>query len=96
MFSRVGIPKKKIITVQGTNFTSELLKEMYGLLGIQGVKNSSYHLQTDGLGETLKSMLRKFVNDAGSDWLPFAYREVPQTSTEFSPFQLLSGHPVVQ
>lgn len=42
------------------------------MLGIQGVKTSPYHPQTDGLVErfnnTLKSMLRKFVNDAGSDW----------------------------
>ncbi|XP_067442125.1 uncharacterized protein [Thunnus thynnus] len=103
LFSRVGIPKE-IITDQGTNFTSSLLKEVYRLLGIQGVKTSPYHPQTDGLVErfnkTLKSMLRKFVNDSGSDWnqwlpfLLFAYREVPQSSTGFSPFQLLYGHSV--
>lgn len=103
MFSRVGIPKE-IITDQGTNFTSSLLKEVYSMLGIQGVKTSPYHPQTDGLVErfnkTLKSMLRKFVNDSGSDWnqwlpfLLFAYREVPQASTGFSPFQLLYGHSV--
>uniref|UniRef100_A0A669D934 Gypsy retrotransposon integrase-like protein 1 n=1 Tax=Oreochromis niloticus TaxID=8128 RepID=A0A669D934_ORENI len=103
LFSRVGIPKE-IITDQGTNFTSKMLKEVYRLLGIQGVKTSPYHPQTDGLVErfnkTLKSMLRKFVNETGSDWyqwlpfLLFAYLEVPQSSTGFSPFQLLYGHPV--
>lgn len=103
LFSRVGIPKE-IITDQGTNFTSKMLKEVYSLLGIQGVKTSPYHPQTDGLVErfnkTLKSMLRKFVSETGSDWdqwlpfLLFAYREVPQSSTGFSPFQLLYGHPV--
>lgn len=103
LFSRVGIPTE-IITDQGTNFTSKLLKEVYSLLGIRGVKTSPYHPQTDGLVErfnkTLKSMLRKFVADTGSDWdqwlpfLLFAYREVPQASTGFSPFQLLYGHPV--
>lgn len=103
LFSRVGIPKE-IITDQGTNFTSSFLKDVYSLLGIQGVRTSPYHPQTDGLVErfnkTLKSMLRKFVNDSGSDWdqwlpfLLFAYREVPQASTGFSPFQLLYGHPV--
>ncbi len=42
-------------------------------------------------------MLRKFVADTGRDWdkwLPFvlfAYREVPQASTGFSPFELLYG-----
>uniref|UniRef100_A0A3P9M6S3 Gypsy retrotransposon integrase-like protein 1 n=1 Tax=Oryzias latipes TaxID=8090 RepID=A0A3P9M6S3_ORYLA len=103
LFSRVGIPCE-IITDQGTNFTSNLLKDVYRLLGIRGVKTSPYHPQTDGLVErfnkTLKSMLRKFVNDTGSDWdqwlpfLMFAYREVPQASTGFSPFQLMYGHPV--
>lgn len=45
----------------------------------------------------LKGMLRKFVADTGCDWdkwLPFilfAYREVPQASTGFSPFELLYG-----
>lgn len=45
-------------------------------------------------------MLRKFVNETGSDWdqwLPyvlFAYREVPQASTRFSPFELLFAYEV--
>ncbi|KAK7898417.1 hypothetical protein WMY93_019270 [Mugilogobius chulae] len=103
MFSRVGIPRE-IITDQGTNFTSTLLREVYKLLGITGIKTTPYHPQTDGLVErfnkTLKSMLKKFVEDSGADWdqwlpfLLFAYREVPQASTGFSPFQLLYGHVV--
>uniref|UniRef100_A0A3B3YYE4 ribonuclease H n=1 Tax=Poecilia mexicana TaxID=48701 RepID=A0A3B3YYE4_9TELE len=103
LFSRVGIPRE-ILTDQGSNFTSNLLKEVYKLLGITGVKTSPYHPQTDGLVErfnkTLKSMLKKFVKDSGKDWdqwlpfLLFAYREVPQASTGFSPFQLLYGHTV--
>uniref|UniRef100_A0A8C5G2Y2 Integrase p58-like C-terminal domain-containing protein n=1 Tax=Gouania willdenowi TaxID=441366 RepID=A0A8C5G2Y2_GOUWI len=42
-------------------------------------------------------MLQKFVDDSGKDWdrwlpfLLFAYREVPQASTGFSPFELLYG-----
>jgi len=60
--------------------------------------------QTDSLVErfnqTLKSMLRKSATQEGKDWdkllpyLLFAYREVPQTSTGFSPFKLLYGWPV--
>ena len=48
----------------------------------------------------LKSMLRKAVTDTGKDWdkmipyLLFAYREVPQASTGFSPFELLYGRDV--
>ena len=45
-------------------------------------------------------MLRKLVNKEGKNWdvlLPyvlFAYREVPQSSTGFSPFELLYGREV--
>ncbi|KAM9757960.1 uncharacterized protein ACNS7B_005079 [Menidia menidia] len=100
-FSRVGIPCE-IVTDQGTNLMSTLLKQVYQLLGIKGVRTTPYHPQTDGLTErfnqTLKQMLRKFVDETGSDWdqwlpyLLFAYREVPQASTGFSPFELLYGH----
>ncbi len=100
LFSRVGIPEE-ILTDQGTNFTSRLMKQLHQQLGITAVRTSPYHPQTDGLVErfnqTLKRMLRKFVADTGCDWdkwLPFilfAYREVPQASTGFSPFELLYG-----
>lgn len=63
LFSPIGIPKE-IITDQGTNFTSKLLKDVYSVLEIQGFKTSPYQPQTDGLVErinkTLKAMLRKF------------------------------------
>ena len=50
--------------------------------------------------QTLKAILRKFVSDTGAKWdhwlpyLLFAYREVPQTSTGYSPFELLYGRQV--
>ncbi|XP_036006817.1 uncharacterized protein LOC118567000 [Fundulus heteroclitus] len=103
LFSRVGIPRE-ILTDCGTNFLSKLLQQVYKLLGIKGLKTTPYHPQTDGLVErynqTLKNMLRKFVSDTGADWdqwlpyLLFAYREVPQVSTGFSPFELLYGRQV--
>lgn len=100
LFSRVGIPEA-ILTDQGINFTSRLMKQLHQQLGITAVRTSPYHPQTDGLVErfnqTLKNTLRKFVTDTGRDWdkwLPFvlfAYGEVPQASTGFSPFELLYG-----
>uniref|UniRef100_A0A8C7YR87 Gypsy retrotransposon integrase-like protein 1 n=1 Tax=Oryzias sinensis TaxID=183150 RepID=A0A8C7YR87_9TELE len=47
-FSRVGFPKE-ILTDQGTNFMSKLLKDVYQLLGIKGLRTTPYHPQTDGL-----------------------------------------------
>ncbi|KAL2089209.1 hypothetical protein ACEWY4_016108 [Coilia grayii] len=103
LVTRVGIPQE-VLTDQGTNFTSKLLKQVYQYLGIKGIKMTPYHPQTDGLVErfnqTLKSMLCKFVADSGADWdewlpyLLFAYCEVPQASTGFSPFELLYGRQV--
>ncbi len=103
LFSRVGFPAE-ILTEQGTNFMSTLLKQVYQLLGIKSLRTTPYHPQTDGLTErfnqTLKQMLRKFVSETGRDWdqwlpyLLFAYREVPQASTGFSPFELLYGRDV--
>ncbi|XP_041421806.1 uncharacterized protein LOC121394536 [Xenopus laevis] len=100
IFSSLGIPRE-ILTDQGTNFTSSLLKELYALLGVKALRTAPYHPQTDGLVErmnqTLKRMLKKFVEDDPKHWdrwlpyLLFAYREVPQASTGYSPFELLYG-----
>ena len=81
---------------------SQLLAEIYTFLRIRPIRTSPYHLQTDGLVErlnkTLKAMVRKMTITEGRSWdkllLPyvlFAYREVPQASTGFSPFELLYG-----
>jgi len=77
---------------------SQLLAEVYHLLHIKPIRTSPYHPQTDVLVErfnqTLKSILRKTAKEEGKDWdkllpyLLFAYREVPQSSTGFSPFEL--------
>ena len=102
-FARVGVPEE-ILTDQGTNFTSQLLAEVYRLLKIKPIRTTPYHPQTDGLVErfngTLKAMLKKTVAEEGKDWdrllpyLLFAYREVPQASTGFSPFELVYGRNV--
>ena len=53
LFSRVGIPRE-ILTDQGTNFMSQLLKELYNLLHISQIQTSPYHPQTDGLVEKIQ------------------------------------------
>ena len=100
VISRVGIPKE-ILTDQGTNFMSRTMKELYGLLKVKAIRTSVCHPATDGLCErfnrTLKSMIRKFVQEDARNWhqwldpLLFAVWEVPQASTGFSPFELLYG-----
>ena len=103
VFARVGIPEE-LLTDQGTNFTSGLMRQVTASLRISRLRTTPYHPQTDGLVErfngTLKSMLRRFAREAPKSWddllpyLLFAYREVPQASTGFSPFELLYGRKV--
>lgn len=70
LLSLVGMPRE-VLTDQGTNFLSELFRNVYRLLGIKVIMTTPYHLQTDGLVErfnqTLNSMLCKFVSPAGDD-----------------------------
>ena len=103
LFSRHGVPRE-ILTNQGTNFMSELLQELHKLLRIKSIRTSPYHPQTDGLVErfnqTLKQMLKKVLMTDRRSWdklLPlvlFAYHEVPQEATGFSPFELIYSRDV--
>lgn len=90
---------KQVVTDQGTSFMSVVLRPMWHFLGVQPLRTSVYHPQTNRFVErfngTLKCMLRKLVGDSRKDWpqwlpfLQFAIREVPQASTGFSLFKLL-------
>ncbi|CAM4708603.1 unnamed protein product [Lepidochelys olivacea] len=103
IFSRVGFPKE-VLTDQGSNFMSALLRCLWEKCGVRHDWASAYHPQSNGLVErfngTLKMMLKTFMDQHPQDWdkslphLLFAYREVPQESTGFSPFELLGtlGH----
>ena len=90
LFSRIGIPKE-ILTDQGSNFTSQLLTEIYRLLHVHPITPHHSRL-VENLNQTSKSMLRKAAIQQGKNWnklipyLLFVYREVPQAFTGFSPF----------
>ena len=103
IFSRVGIPEE-IITDRGSQFTSQMMDEVRGLLSIKHLPTTPYHAMANGLVEkfngTLKSMLKKMCAEEPEYWdryLPavlFAYREAPQSSMGFAPFELLYGRTV--
>src|SRR5260221_2407879 len=100
IFSRVGVPRE-LQSDQGTQFTSDLMKEVCRLVSISQLVGTPYNPKNQGLCErfngTLKQMLKKMCVEKPSDWdrylpaLLFAYREVPQASLGFSPFELLYG-----
>ncbi|CAN2390101.1 K02A2.6-like [Pristimantis euphronides] len=103
IFSRVGFPRE-MLTDQGTQFMSNLMQCLCKRIQVQHMRASPYHPQTNGLCErfngTLNQMLKMLVELHGRDWerylphLLFAYREVPQASTGFFPFELLYGRRV--
>lgn len=103
IFSRVGVPEE-LLTDQGSQFMSNILKEVGRLLSMKHLITSPYHPQCTGLVErfngTLKSMLKRMCEENPEDWdrylepVLFAYREVPQDSTGFAPFELVYGRHV--
>ncbi|KYO22569.1 hypothetical protein Y1Q_0003103 [Alligator mississippiensis] len=98
IFFQLGFPSE-ILTDRGGNFLVEVMKCLWDCCGVKHLKTTAYHSQTNGLIErfsgTLKGMLKAYVDSNLNDWdkklphLLFAYREVPQESTGFSPFELM-------
>ena len=103
VYSRMGVPEE-VLSDLGTQFTSDLMKEISRLLSIRQLTTTPYHPMCNGLCEkyngTLKIMLKRLCEERPRDWdrylcpLLFAYREVPQESLGFSPFELLYGRTV--
>jgi transposase InsO family protein len=89
LFSRVGVARV-ILSDQGSNFTSTLLKQ-YEMLGVKGITTSLYRPQSNGKCEryngTLKKVLKKLCITYEKDWdemlsyALFAYRETPHEET---------------
>lgn len=103
MFSRVGVPNE-ILSDLGTQFTSDLMREVSRLLSLKQLTTTCYNPKCNGLCErfngTLKGMLKKMCSEEPKQWdryiapLLFAYREATQESLGFSPFELLYGRTV--
>ena len=103
VYSRVGVPKE-VFSNLGTQFVSECMKEVTRLLSMKRLTTTPYHPICNGLVEnfnsTLKRMSRQLCSDQPCHWhrfinpLLFVYKELPQESTGFSPFELLYGRTV--
>ena len=93
--SWVGVPQE-ILTDNGTNFVSKVVKQFCQTVGVHQIRTSPYHPETDGMVErfnTLKRLLRKFTQNDKVKWdkcLPFVlwvYRGTVHATTGFSPLQ---------
>ena len=62
----------KLLSDQGANFESNMVRELCELMGIQKVRTSPYHAQTnrqvERLHQTLKGMIGKLSRDQKADW----------------------------
>lgn len=97
---RFGAPRR-LLTDQGRNFLSEVMRQVCNLLGIQRLRTTAYHPECNGVVErfhgTLIQMIRHFVRKDGKDWdrwVPFtlmAYRNTVHSATGFTPHFLLCG-----
>lgn len=96
-----GIPKV-FLSDQGTDFTSQLIKDLTKLFKTKHLLSSPYHPQTNGALErshlTLKDYLKHYLNDKQSNWdelisfAMFAYNTHVHRSTGHTPYETLFGH----
>lgn len=97
---RYGAPSR-ILSDKGSQFTSQLLKDLTTFLQTKKIFTTPYHPQTDGLVEkfnqTLATMLSAFVSRTEKNWdenlraVIFSYNTVIQASTGYSPAELVFG-----
>ena len=98
-----GFPNEVLID-NGPQFVSSVMSELARLTSIHQVHSTPYQPMSNGLvkrfNTTLKNMLVRMCTERTRDWdrylepLLFAYRETPQESTRFSPFELLYSRTV--
>lgn len=93
-----------IATDLGKEFTSSLFENICKLLNIQKFHSAAYHHQSIGalershrsLGEFLRIQAMTDKRYGWSHWIPFwcfSYNNSVQTSTKYSPFELVFGKP---
>lgn len=101
IFKRFGLVDK-IISDRGSQFSANVIKEMYSALGIKVALSTAYHPQTDGqterVNQDLETFLRIFIDYRQHDWKPllkfaeFAYNNKAHTATQKSPFEAFQGY----
>ena len=92
---------KKILTDQGCNFESDLLKVLCEIAQVKKIRTSGYHLQTNGqckhFNATLINMLGALPEKPKSTWreqvptLVHTYNCTRNNVTGFSPYYLMFG-----
>ena len=92
----------KILSDEGANFESNIIRELCKCMGKSKVMTSPYHAQTNGLVEWAHQMLMHMVGKLSKDWktdwprhlpeLVHAYNSMRLAITRYSPHYLIFGH----
>jgi hypothetical protein len=100
VFLVYGVPRI-LLTDRGTNFTSQVIREINEYWGVKQSFTTPYHPQTDGMVErfnrTLTTMLASHVQENQRNWddlipyVTYAYRITVHASTKETPFFLMFG-----
>ena len=100
-FSVFGFPQK-LMSDQGTGFTSKVIAAMCSLLGIEKIRTTPYHPQSNGSAERVHQMLRQMIGKLDPEkcqkWLAhlgsvlIAYNATRSLLTGYSP-ELLNVWP---
>ena len=95
-----GIPQR-ILSDQGTEFMSDVIKHVTKVLKMKHSISSAYHPQTNGALErshsTLKDYLKHYITPKQHDWdkyisiAMFCYNTHIHSSTKFTPYELVFG-----
>lgn len=95
-----GIPTS-ILTDQGSDFNSNLFKDIAKLFKLKKLTTTAYHPQSNGALErthgTITDYLRHYVSGSQTDWdtwldfATFSFNTTIHTSTKFTPYELIFG-----
>lgn len=96
--SNIGTPES-IISDRGTNFESEVIKQLCILCGVTKLRTTSHHHEGVGMVErvirTFKDILKCYINSNHDNWdsllylVKFCYNTSVQSSANFSPYEIV-------
>jgi hypothetical protein len=100
VWKHYGLPDS-IVSDRGSTFISQFTLQLYKHLGIKAKPSTAFHPQTDGQTEKInhfvETYLHLFCEGTETTWpkflesAQFAYNNAKQTSTGFSPFEVVYG-----
>ena len=90
-------------TDQGANFVSEVFRNTCKILRIKKIQSTAFHPESQGSIErshrVLAEYLRHYVKEDQTNWdqwvafATYVYNTIEHSTTRFTPFELLFGHP---